>query len=143
MHLFIPSNACVERFPDNNSAHFKIHLPEILHLPNHEICLERVYYSKELSSVNAVPIDITIKNTETFSDLITFHFASPVTSRDDFGAQFIQNIEYTGEVNKANVYFERHKHIVALVNRTSHSIRVQIPSDLIKAYNSVKIFGFQ
>uniref|UniRef100_A0A1I8I4M6 Beta-ureidopropionase n=1 Tax=Macrostomum lignano TaxID=282301 RepID=A0A1I8I4M6_9PLAT len=51
MHLFLPSNACVEHYPENNSAHYSINLPDTLHFPNHEVCIERIYFCKEFKTV--------------------------------------------------------------------------------------------
>lgn len=137
MHLFLQSNACVERFPGNHSSHFKIFLPETLQFPNHEVCLERVYYNKEFSSIDSMPIEITFNEDSTFKDLCHFDMASEVPSGEEFATQFLDRIKYDNEVNKQIVCFERGpaSNIVAFSNRSAYSVRVQIPSNIINAYN--------
>ena len=137
MHIFLQSNACADRYPGNHSSHFKIHLPETLHFPKHEVCLERVYYNKEFSSIDSVPIEVTIEGGRSPKDLCRYKISSTVSSGEEFVTRFLEGVRYDDDSNRQLVCFQRgpEANILVLANRTSHRVSVEVFPSLIQAYN--------
>ena len=87
MHLILPSNACVEHFPDNGPALFSINLPDTLHFPNHEVGLIRIYYGKEFFTLEAPRIRVFVTPTE-FVEQALIQVPANIASTADFLKKF-------------------------------------------------------
>lgn len=93
----------MDHFPANNAAHFQITLPDTLHFPNHEVCLERIYYSKELSSTPDVKIRLAIEQNEA-TTFARYFIPHGVKSGKEFAHHFIANLTYLAEATQSVVF---------------------------------------
>lgn len=126
MHLVLPSNACEAIYPNNNSAHFKINLPETLHFPNHEIGLQRVYYCKEFATIPKVPIQVNVIQPE-FSKLVWFDLPGGISTPEEFATVFLAKAKYDSE--KVEISIENKKQ-VRIANRTACDLTLKFPPEL-------------
>ena len=138
MHMFLPSNACVEHFPDNGPAQFQINLPDTLHFPNHEVCLERIYYGKEFSSTKEVQIEIAI-NQETWTQFAEIYIPPSIKDPSEFVDRLFANLTLHEEETWSVSLKRSIRNTFIITNILNNPVSVRFPSQFIKTYN-LKIY---